>query len=173
MNIYKWADQTFLCGHYEYFFLSDPGVLPAGWQLPNIREISIQINKWKRMLDRNALIRETSSNTAKRLKLTPMTKKELLKEGRLSTQTMQQSRKVQRLLSESIWQLFREYDVRRGQKPRTKQEFAEFWKMWEALMWEHRREFFKKMSKKLPPIQKAELRKLASSARRLRTLTSS
>jgi len=166
MNIYKWADQTFLCGNYKSFLLSDPGVLPAGVELPNVREVTIQISKWEKMLDRRALVREIPSKTAKRLKLTVMTKKELKNEGRLSAQTMQQGRKVQRLVRESVRQLFREHDAKSGHKPHSKQEFAEFWKRWEAMMWEHRRNFFKKICKELPAIQNVELQQLALSTRK-------
>jgi hypothetical protein len=168
MNMYKWADQIFLCGNYKSFLFSDPGVLPAGVQFPNVREVTIQISKWERMLDRHALVRDIPSKTAKRLKLAVMTKEELKNEGRLSAQTMEQGRKVARLVRESLWRLFREHDAKSGCKPRSKREFAEFWKRWEALMWEHRRNFFKKMSKELPPIQNAELQQLGLSRQKQR-----
>src|SRR5579864_4398762 len=107
MNIYKWTDQKFLMHTYESIFGPDSEVLPA--EFPSTREINIQIDKWNRLLEElsNRIVVRVPLRQLKRMKPRPkgLTKQQFRDQERLTSQTMQQGKKVGRLAN----QLFRQY----------------------------------------------------------------
>jgi hypothetical protein len=142
MNMYKWADQTYLMHSYGFLFAPDSDALPPDF--PSTREINIQIGKWANFLDErsNALLVRVPTRKLKQMGLRSLTKKQLREDGRLTSQTMQQGRKVHNLVIESFRQYFTEQFAKDGRK-HSKQDFAKFRERWETAILEFRRDFFK------------------------------
>jgi hypothetical protein len=147
MNIYKWADQTYLMHLYRLVFAPDSDVLPA--EFPSTREINIQIGKWESLLEERskALLVRVPSRKVKRMALTGLTKKQLLEDGRLTSRTMQQGRKVNNLALELFKHYLTEQLAKDGRK-HSKQDFAKFRLAWEIAFLDLRRNFFKAASDK-------------------------
>jgi hypothetical protein len=142
MNMYKWADQTYLMHSYSFLFAPNSDALPADF--PSTREINIQIGKWANLLEErsNALLVRVPSRKVKQMRLTGLTKKKLREDGRLTSQTMQQGRKIHNLVIESFRQYFTEQLAKDGRK-HSKHDFAKFREQWETAILEFRRNFFK------------------------------
>lgn len=142
MNIYKWADQTYLMHSYGFLFAPDSDGLPADFL--STREINIQIGKWANLLEErsNALLVRVPSRKVKQMGLTGLTKKQLREDGRRTSQTIQQGRKVHKLVIESFRQYFTEQLAKDGRKY-SKRDLAKFRERWETSILEFRRNFFK------------------------------
>jgi hypothetical protein len=160
MNAYKWADQYFVMHNYKNMFFRDSGVLPPDF--PNTREIKIQIRKWEDMLEKTTMLMPVPGSTARRLRLTVLTKKELREEGRLTSQALQQGRKVFNLVLELLRQYMTEESARRGRKF-YRQDFAGFRRKLENEVWELRRDFVKTVGRSQAELmEKNVLKGLAS-----------
>ncbi len=142
MNMYKWADQTYLMHSYTFLFAPDSDVLPADF--PSTREINIQIGKWASLLEErsNALLVRVPTRKVKQMGLTGLTKKQLLEDGRLTSRTMQQGRKVHTLVLGLFKYYITEQLAKHGRK-HSKQDFAKFRLAWETAVLDFRRNFFK------------------------------
>ena len=142
MNMYKWADQTYLMHSYGFLFAPNSDALPADF--PSTREINIQIAKWANLLEErsNALLVRVPSKKLKQMGLRGLTKKQLREDGRLTSQTMQQGRKVHNLVIELFRQYFTDQLAKNGRK-QSKQDFAKFKLTWESALLDFRRGFFK------------------------------
>jgi hypothetical protein len=140
MNMYKWADQTYLMHCYSFLFAPDSDVVPADF--PNKREINIQIGKWANLLEERSVLIQVLRRKFKQMGLKRLTKKQLREDGRLASQTMEQGRKVQNLVMDSFRQYFTEQPAKNGRK-HSRQDFAKFRQRWDTAFWEFRRNFFK------------------------------
>jgi hypothetical protein len=142
VNIYKWADQTYLMHSYTFLFAPGSDALPPDF--PSTREIDIQLGKWANLLDErsNAILVRVPSRKLKQVGLRGLTKKQLREDGRLTSQTMQQGRKVHKLVIESFRQYFTEHFAKNGRK-HSKHDFAKFRERWETSLLEFKRNFFK------------------------------
>jgi len=142
MNMYKWADQTYLMHCYSHLFGPDCDVLPADF--PSTREINIQIGKWARLLNERgkALLVRVPSRKAKQMGLPSLTKKQLLEDGRLTSRTMQQGRNVRDLALELFKDYITEQRAKYGRK-HSKQDFAKFRLAWDTTLLNYRRNFFR------------------------------
>ena len=156
MNAYKWADQYFLMHSYKDMFFRDSGVLPPDF--PNTREIKIQIRKWEDMLEKTTMLMPVPGSTARRLRLTVLTKKELREEGRLTSQALQQGRKVFNLVLELLRQYMTEESARRGRKF-SRQDFAGFRRKFEGEVLELRRDFVKTVGRSQVDLMKKNVLK--------------
>jgi len=168
MNMYKWADQTYLMHSYTFLFAPDSDVLPADF--PSTREINIQIGKWASLLEErsNALLVRVPTRKVKQMGLTGLTKKQLREDGRLTSETMQQSRKVHNLVMELFRQYFTQQLAKDGRK-HSKQDFAKFRQQWETALLEFRRIFFKAACDKsmFEKMEKRALQELTVSLKQL------
>lgn len=96
----------------------------------------------------------------KRLGLTTFTKKQFREEGRLTSQAMQQGRKVQNLLLGLLKQYLAEQSAKNGRKF-SRQDFAGFRQTFESALLEVRRDFFKVAAKvHAEKMEKAALHRL-------------
>jgi hypothetical protein len=140
VNIYKWADQTYLMHSYTFLFATGSDALPPDF--PSTREINIQIGKWANLLDErsNALIVRVPTRRLKQVGLRSLKKKQLREDGQLTSQTMQQGKKVHNLVIESFRQHFTEQFAKDGRK-HSKQDFAKFRERWETSLFGVQKKF--------------------------------
>ena len=143
MNMYKWADQTYLMHIYGFLFAPDSDALPSDF--PSTREINIQIGKWANLLDERSkglLVRVPTRKLKQMWLRRGLTKKQLREDGRLTSQAMQQGRKVHNLMIELFRHYFTEQLAKDG-RTHSKQDFAKFREQWESALLGFRTGFFK------------------------------